>query len=213
MNEDLDFDLLKKIKDYNQQRGFAFKNGLVFDYDKDIERILCARYMKVSRVKKRLVYLFARYNYIWFCTFTFDNNFINKCERTKRDLVKKSLTNFDFKYILNVDYGSKTERQHFHCIVATNYSFNLNDHLVATYPCFSNAKLVSFSDKDIKCVSSYINKLTNHSIKKSTHKQRIVYNFSGYRGLFPTSQEQKIAFLKDYVGLLDKANINGKNIE
>lgn len=212
MNENIDFDLLEKIKIYNQNRKFAFNNGIVFDYDKDIERILCARYMKVSRVKKRLVYLFSRYNYLWFCTFTFNDNLLNKCERTKRDTIKLVLNNLDFKYILNVDYGTKTERQHFHCVVATNFDLDLNLFIKKYYPCFCLAQKIDLNEKSVSCVSKYINKLTNHSIKESTKKQRIVYNFSGYKGLFPTSQEQKIAFLKDYVSLLDKANINGKLI-
>ena len=120
LKTDVDIELLTKVIEYNHARFEAFKNNLPFIPNKDYERILTARYQKRYRIKRRLVYLLSRYNYIWFCTFTFSDKYINKTERTKRDLIKSVLSTHDFKYILNVDYGSQNKRQHFHCILGTN---------------------------------------------------------------------------------------------
>lgn len=62
----------------------------------------------------------SRCSYVWFCTFTFDNYYIDKSDRTKRDLIKRVLNSHDFIYILNIDYGKTTEREHYHCILGTN---------------------------------------------------------------------------------------------
>ena len=78
--------LLNDLINYNKQRFFAFKEQKPFVYDPQFEKLLNARIQKVGRIKKRLLYLLIRYKYIWFCTFTFNNKFINKCERTKPNI-------------------------------------------------------------------------------------------------------------------------------
>lgn len=209
--KDYDIDLLNEVIDYNHNRYLAFKNKTKFNYNIDYERILTARYMKVSRIKKRLVYLLSRYQFVWFCTFTFDDYYINKCDRTKRDLIKSVINKLDFKYILNVDYGKQTERQHYHCILATDYSINLNDFLQLSYPCFSSALLCRNTTDDLNRLSKYINKLTNHCIKATTNRQRIYYNFKGYDTFKSFSEHDKwIMYQRDLLALLDKANITGK---
>lgn len=208
IEKEYEIDFYNELLQYNHERYLAHLNGVNFDYNIDFERVLSARYMKVSRIKKRLVWLLSRYRYVWFCTFTFDDYYINKCDRTKRDLIKHCLSKYDFKYILNIDYGKTTEREHYHCILATNWSININDFLKLSYPCFSNAKLCRVSIDDLKRLSKYINKLTNHCIKATTKRQRIVYNFNGYDGFPDLSEHDKwIMYQRDMLALLDKANI------
>ena len=88
--------LLNELINYNKNRFFAFRNHLPFEYNKDYEKMLNSRIQKVGRIKKRLLYLLVRYKYIWFCTFTFNDNYINKCERTKRNVIKSVLNTHDF---------------------------------------------------------------------------------------------------------------------
>ena len=199
MNNNLLFDVIE----YNKKRKIAFKNGEILDKNIEFERILSARYMKVSRLKKKIIYLMARYKYIYFCTFTFDEHYINKCERTQKDLIKYSLYTFDddIKFVLNVDYGKKNERLHYHGIIATNLSYDLREHLKRVYPCMSSCDSVPISSDDVKRLSKYINKLTNHALKDSTKSRRLLSNFLGYERLFPTSEEQKIAYIKDCISL------------
>lgn len=201
MNDNIDFVLLNDLIEYNKYRRYCFINKIDFVPDINFERKLKARYMKVSRIKKRLMYLFTRFDFIYFVTFTFDDNLINKCDRTKRDLIKSSLLSFDkdIKFILNIDYGKKTEREHYHCIVATNNNSSLSIHLKNTYPCFNKTELCNKKSSDLKMLSKYINKLTNHSLKASTKNKRIYFNFKGYDNLDP--------FLSKYVQVLDKEKL------
>lgn len=210
-------DFLSKVIEYNHNKYISFRNNLPFEINKEYEKVLNARYQKCHRIKRRLVYLLSRYNYIWFCTFTFSDKYINKCDRTKRDLIKSVINTHDFKFILNIDYGKTTEREHYHCIIATNIDMDINQYIQSYYPCFSLSIQCKKGLNDFKRLTKYINKLTNHCIKATTKRQRILYNFKGYDILFPTYHEQSLAYFMDYiklfenVSLLDKADITGKN--
>ena len=186
-NLDYDIEYLQQVIEYNQKKYFAFKNGLDFDINNQFEKTLKARYQKCSRIKKRFIYLLTRCDYIWFCTFTFDNYYINKSDRTKRDLIKSVINTHDFKYIVNIDYGKKTEREHYHCIIGTDINFNVNQFIQYYYPCFCLAIPCKKGRNDFKRLSKYINKLANHCIKATTKRQRMLYNFKGY-DIFDTKE-------------------------
>ena len=178
----MDNELLNTLIIYNKYKRFCFENKLPFNKDKKLESILSSRYQKCSRIKKRFIYLIARYKYLYFVTFTFDDYYINLCDRSRKDLIKSSLYGFssDIKYILNIDFGKNTERLHYHCIVATNDNGDLNSFLQNNYPCFSYTEKIRISKEDLKRTSKYINKLSNHAIKDSTKRSRLLYNFKGY---------------------------------
>ena len=221
----IDNDLMQNVIDYNHNRYLDFKEGVVSDKVLEYERILCARYMKVSRVKKRLVWLLARFEYVYFVTFTFDNKRLNQKEETRRKLIKKTLEQIQgAKWILNIDYGKKNEREHYHCIVGLNnldldgdlISFLLTNKqqelgdiyldykLKTIYPCFVSAERIGKHNEDIKRLSKYIDKLSNHCLKSSTYNSRIVYNFKGYDIPKSTSWERFMWFSLDLkkLGLL-----------
>ena len=207
--------LLSDLIEYNKKRYFAFKEQKPFEYDHNFEKLLNARIQKVGRIKKRLLYLLIRYKYIWFCTFTFNNNYINKCERTKRDLIKSVLNTHDFKYILNIDYGKNTQRQHFHCIIATDIDMDLNQYFQSYYVGgYSLSIQCKKGIDDLSRLTKYIDKLVNHCIKATTNRQRLVYNFKGYDAFCPNSRTKTIAYNLEYdifknVTLLDKGDITG----
>lgn len=201
--EEYDVEFLAKVINYNQNKYNCFKRNIDFDINEDYERVLKARYNKVSRIKRRFVYLLTRYDYIWFCTFTFDNHYIDKTTRTKRDLIKNVLYTHDFKFILNVDYGKTTEREHYHCIIGTNIDFDVNQFLQDEYPCFCLAINCKKGENDLKRLVKYINKLTNHCIKATTKKQRMLYNFKGYDDFCPTSRDVSIIYDLDYAKLFE----------
>ena len=165
-----------------------------------------------------MIYLLSHCNYIWFCTFTFSDNYINKCDRTKRDLIKSVLNTHDFKYILNIDYGKKTEREHYHCIIGTDIDFNVNQFIQSSYPCYCLAIECKKGRGDFERLGKYINKLTNHCIKATTKRQRLVYNFKGYDSLCPSQKDVYLFVLRDKLKLfgndtlLDKGVVSG-NLE
>ncbi len=222
--KEYDTEFLANVITYNHERYLSYKNNIPFTENKDFERVLQARYQKVGRIKKRLVYLLSRCDYVWFCTFTFDNHYIEKCTRTKRDLIKSVINTHDFKYILNIDYGKTTEREHYHCIIGTDINFNVNQYIQSYYPCHCLAIQCKKDRADFSRLSKYINKLTNHCIKATTKRQRILYNFRGYDNYCPTTKDASLAYFLDLeklfpvnessledVSLLDKADITGKN--
>lgn len=178
----VDYDLESRLKRYLHDSLTAFINYEHFEQDKELQAIVNARYCKVSRIRKRLVYLLGYRSFHYFVTFTFDDYYINMSDRTKRDLIKDSLNSYskDILYILNVDYGKQTEREHYHCIVGTNTPLDLTSYLKLHYPCFTHCQRIRLHSSDIKRVSKYINKLTNHCCKVSTKNKRVVYNFKGF---------------------------------
>lgn len=103
----------------------------------------------------------------------------------EKDLIKSALYSFDTNvhYILNIDYGKKNDRLHYHCIVGTNVSDNLRFHLDNVYPCFSYTERIRLNSNDFRKVSKYLDKLTNHAVKDTTKKSRVLYNFKGYDNL------------------------------
>lgn len=223
MNDDLiDNELMQRVIEYNHNRYLDFKDGVVSDKIQEFERILCARYMKVSRIKKRLVWLLCRFEYVYFVTFTFDDKRLNQKEETRRKLIKKTLGQIQgAKWILNIDYGKKTEREHYHCILGLN-NLDLNGELISyllnnqkqelsdiyldyklkqIYPCFVSAERIGKHSEDVKRLSKYINKLSNHCLKSTTSNSRIVYNFKGYDVPEYTSHEKFICYYKDLIKL------------
>ena len=207
--------LLNELIEYNKKRYFAFKEQIPFEFNPTYEKLLNARIQKVGRIKKRLLYLFLRYKYIWFCTFTFSDKYINKSERTKRDLIKSVLNTHDFKYILNIDYGKQTQRQHFHCILATDIDMDVNQYFQNFYDGgFSLSIQCKKGIDDLSRLTKYIDKLVNHCIKATTRRQRLVYNFKGYDNFCSDSRTKTIQFHFEYevfknVTLLDKGDITG----
>lgn len=208
--------LLNDLIEYNKKRYFAFKEQIPFESNPTYEKLLNARIQKVGRIKKRLLYLLLRYKYIWFCTFTFSDKYINKSERTKRDLIKSVLNTHNFKYILNIDYGKQTQRQHFHCILATDIDMDVNQYFQNFYDGgFSLSIQCKKGIYDLARLTKYIDKLVNHCIKATTRRQRLVYNFKGYDSFCPDSRTKTIQYNFEYelfknVTLLDKGDITGK---
>ena len=190
-------DLLNSLILYNKYKRFCFENNLEVKKIKKYESILSSRYQKISRIKKRFIYLIARYKRLYFITFTFDDKHIDLCDRSRKDLIKSSLYSFspDIKYICNIDYGKINERLHYHCIVATNDYGDLKTHLENVYPSFTYTEEIRLSKSDIKRTSKYINKLSNHAIKDSTRRSRVLYNFKGYDGL--DKQYSHVVYLYD----------------
>ena len=199
-----DKEIMRGLVKYNRYKKFCFDNYIDIEYNEFYEMKLKARYNKSSRIKKRILYLISKYNYVYFCTFTFNDKYINCCDKTKRNLIKNNLLSFskDLKFILNVDYGDLHEREHYHGIVATNNSSSLKDFLSTNYPCFSWTEKIYTDSHSLSKLSKYINKLSNHCIKSSTHNSRVIYNFKGFDNISPSSYDSTNLYYI-YLGLLD----------
>lgn len=210
----IDNDLLSDLIEYNQYRYYCFKKNINYDKNLDFERKLNSHYQKVSRTKKRFIYLLCRFKYIYFITFTFNDILLDKCDRVKKDCIKDCLNSFsdDIHFILNRDYGAKNDREHFHCLVATNSDKNILKHIENNYFVYEVSsrqwvkggivwvKRVVINEKSLKCLSKYINKLSNHATKSTTKSSRIYYNFKAYDDLELKSDKFKM-YTKDKIKL------------
>lgn len=194
---------IETLEQYNKRRYKAYKNNDVFKPIKEYENKLASRYMKVGRIKRKIVYLLVRYQYNYFCTFTFNDKYIDKCDRTKKDMIKNVVFNYsdDIKMILNIDFGSKTEREHYHAIISTNKKGDFKKYLDKNYKCFSYTERIILANKSVEKISKYINKLSNHATKESTRRSRIYYNFKGYDSILHID--------KNFEYLLDKLLLDG----
>lgn len=160
-----------------------------FDLNQDYERILNARQHKCNDIRNHIVYGLTHFDYAYFMTFTFNDANINKCERTQRDAIKKVLNN-KCDFILNVDYGSENERKHYHVLAFSNecllaYCKSVKNGLYGDFEGykmgFSSCIEINAEKEDIERLKKYINKLTNHTAKESTHNERVYYSFKCYK--------------------------------
>lgn len=211
---EIDNFLLNDLINYNQFRYYCFKNNIDYDKNLEYERKLNSHYQKVSRTKKRFIYLLCRFKFIYFVTFTFNDTLLDKCDRVKKDCIKDCLNSFSFDihFILNRDYGKSNDREHYHCLVATNSDKNILDHINNTYYVYDNSsrqwisggivwvQRVIINENSLKRLSKYINKLSNHATKSTTKSSRIYYNFKAYDDL-SLSEDRFIIYTKDKIKL------------
>lgn len=201
----MDNELFLSLYQSNKDSAYYFRNGIPLEIPTYYKNILDNRYHKVSRIKKRLIYMLNKRKYLFFITFTFSYKYINKCDRTKRDLIKNCLNNIDDSlYMLNIDFGSKTEREHYHCILATDFNFNVDSYLKLTYPCFTKTERIRLDVDSISKLSKYINKLSNHACKDSTKNKRMYFNFKAY-DIYNKIDLSKLGWI---VYVMDKHNLH-----
>lgn len=189
---------------YNRKKYIAFLNGEVIEENPILERLLDNRNKKVNRIKKRITILSARYKkYVYFCTFTFDDDLLKKSHRTRKRAILNALYSFDkdIMFLMNPDFGKKNHRLHFHAIIGTNFNQDLRKHLKLYYPCLSSCDRVYFDSKrHLTQVSKYINKLSNHATKDTSRAYRVICNFSSYEKL--ESQRDRIFYYLEDINFL-----------
>lgn len=143
-----------------------------------------ASYKRQNRLQKKALEIIKSDSAI-FLTLTFnDKVFSEMSKETRRQKITRFLKKTCNKYIANIDYGAKNEREHYHALVEPKgenidnkeyykmfYNSNIN---------FERIKITSKKNHDIestsKKVSKYVSKLTNHAIKETTHQNRIIYS-------------------------------------
>lgn len=178
-------------KNYIRKRKELFNNGVVFVDDNgqidtslfDLSRndlIICERIRKCykeqrEKVENHIMYLFTKSNYdLYFITFTFSDKVLNETKaETRKQNIRRLLSRID-DYILNIDYGKQTDREHYHSIVAvkkgTYETRTENGHIklsfLANYRMGTyDVQMIRKTDDDKKRLSRYIAKLTMHSVK------------------------------------------------
>lgn len=155
-----------------------------------LEQVICERTYKASsnrqnRLNKRIKSMLKLNCPVkLFITFTLNNENISKDIK----LLRKHISNFFKKnnavdYVANVDYGKKNGRLHFHAVAVFNSEIDLKAWSLGAI----NIEHIRIKDPnnlepaDYLQLSRYINKLTNHALKKTASnlitKRGVVYDY------------------------------------
>ncbi len=161
------------LVDYKKARfdGYAMED-FVFLHGKNTTRV-CRNMNSVDyKRRKRLrnkVHKMVALGTCSFITLTFrDEVLLKTSEATRRRYVARYLKSQSSTYIANLDFGDKkkninsNEREHYHGIV-----LGYVDPKSWKYG-FLGAEKIRNTDRDLKKVSAYVAKLTNHAQKEST---------------------------------------------
>lgn len=143
------------------------------NYDEwhECEKIYNADYKRTARLKRKISDMLLNNNCI-FLTLTFTDRVLsNTSDATRRRYVTRVLKDMSSDYVANIDFGLKNGREHYHAIVVSNSV----DHSIWKYGNLDFRRCCC-GDNDIIRMSKYINKLTNHAIKKTTKRNAIIYS-------------------------------------
>lgn len=138
---------------------------------KEGHKINQASYKRRNRLEKRILKWLENYNCI-FVTLTFKDQVLDATTKeTRRRYVTRALKQMSDKYVANIDYGRKNEREHYHAIVVSN---QINNKIWSDYGAINFERIKQSSDS-VK-LAKYVVKLTNHAIKETTQQNRVIYS-------------------------------------
>lgn len=167
------------------------------EFGSDVVRVCrnieVARYKRAQRARSRVGQEIEQGN-AYFVTLTFKDEVLDKTsEETRRRYVSRAFKAIGKNYLANIDYGSKTEREHYHGLVVVKEgclaSWKNGKRQYKDMPDFRDwtknygfvdIKRVKPNEKDMKKVTSYTAKLGAHAVKESTLKgvapPRLIYS-------------------------------------
>lgn len=134
-------------------------------------RLNNSQYQKAKRVKDKINDLVLSKNAI-FLTLTFNNKILSKTSSdTRRQYVRKFLKLCSKRYVANIDFGAENGREHYHAVVDTDINLAYWHRYGAI-----KAERVRNTCDDLKRVSKYVSKLTNHALKVKGLQPRLIYS-------------------------------------
>ena len=137
----------------------------------EAHKINQASYKRRNRLKNRIFKWLNEYTCI-FVTLTFTDKVLRATtEETRRRYVTRALKQMSNKYVANIDYGKKNEREHYHAIVVSE---SIDRTIWSEYGAINFERIKQSSDS-IK-LAKYVVKLTNHAIKETTRQNRTIYS-------------------------------------
>lgn len=177
--------LYEEIKEYEKyQRNYIFniENGIneevyinektknFLNLPKKLQYYMLKELDRYNRRKntcrKRIEYIISNYKKWKFVTFTFDNEHIKLDKKTLERRIKETLNAYTDNWIYNEDHGDINERLHYHAIIGFNEEFDLKEFI--NYYGYGAIKITSYKN-NARALNTYINKLTNHSMKETTN--------------------------------------------
>lgn len=172
-----DEETLEKMTDKDGNLIPFSPKGLTEAETKACEQMRNNATRQTKKIEDHVKFLMKQENTeLYFMTFTFNEETLEKTTSdTRRQKIRRLLKPCN-DYILNIDYGTQNEREHYHAIVSLNQGtytktgqgrktkidlFNAYDYG------FYSAEPIGKTEKDREKLSKYITKLTLHSVKVS----------------------------------------------
>jgi len=159
----------------NEDKAYDFLNNLLIVLPKEYKECLRIRMAEFKR-GQRLNYkikdiVFSDYGIPLFLTLTFNDKVLNSTSKdTRRRYVARWLKDNSIKYVANIDFGEKNGREHYHAVVLVSNNIDYTSWL---YGALNGQKIINKNPYKLK---NYINKLTNHAIKKTAKQNRLIYS-------------------------------------
>lgn len=137
----------------------------------EAKKINHASYEKRNRLEKRIANWLSNFTCI-FVTLTFKPDIMESTSKeTRRKYVTRALKQMSDKYIANIDFGTKNEREHYHAIVVAD---NVCRDYWKDYGAINFERIKQTSDS-VK-LAKYVVKLTNHAMKETVQQNRVIYS-------------------------------------
>lgn len=135
-----------------------------------------AQQRKLKRLKDKIETMITENNCL-FVTMTFNNIVLaSTSDKTRLRYIKSYLNEQAENYILNIDYGDKNNREHYHAIIKPKYK---NKIYYSAYK-YGSIKAEYIKQNRLKnqneTIEDLIERLTNHAIKDTTKDNRIIYS-------------------------------------
>ena len=138
---------------------------------KEASRINHASIERVARLKKRISKMLLSGDCL-FLTLTFTDAYLSKTTaEVRRRQVRRYLASLGCRYVANIDYGKKNQREHYHAVAQISRIDPFSYKFGAI-----NFEKIKISEEDTARVAKYISKLTNHAIKETTKQCRLIYS-------------------------------------
>lgn len=166
------YSIYRREEERSGELFYVLKNCYDDELIKESGNLYNAQNKRVKNLKKKIANMLGL-GKCCFLTLTFKPETLqNTSAETRKDYVRRFLKENYSKYIANIDYGARNDREHYHAIVLLNDLANFK--LWHKYGAI-NSQNIWQTNSETK-ISKYITKLTNHAIKETCKRSAIIYS-------------------------------------
>ena len=143
-------------------------------YFAELMRISNADYERSKRLHRRVLEILAAGEKPCFVTFTFNDKAFDRLNPdSRRQAVRRYLSEHCHVYVANIDFGAQNGREHYHavcdCSPTAAWDTELDNGFISIEP-------IRLKDATPVRLAKYVSKLTNHAIKVTTRRTAIIYS-------------------------------------
>ena len=168
------YSLERKQRVFNNELE-QFINSVTDPEQLECENIRRCQKSQRQKVEDHIKYMFMKPQWdLYFVTFSFNDYALSLSAETRKKAITRLLGSICADYIVNIDYGKTTNREHYHAVirlVAGTYETYINNKHIKIKELdsykygFYDLEPIEKTDIDAKRLSRYETKLTLHSVK------------------------------------------------